>query len=96
MKNWEFLKLFIFIGLTTICAILFSSKLGDIPPLAKFLNPFTGFWQNATSERNQLEYHIFLQKTTMMYILLKGLLQQRIAYGKWISKVVMRRVGYLK
>ena len=61
MKNWEFLKLFIFIGLTTICAILFSSKLGDIPPLAKFLNPFTGFWQNATSERNQFEDELLIK-----------------------------------
>lgn len=28
-------------------AILFSVKLGNVPPLGKFLNPFTGFWRNA-------------------------------------------------
>lgn len=28
-------------------AFLFNTKLGDTPPLLKFLNPFRGFWQNA-------------------------------------------------
>lgn len=26
-----------------------NTKFGDLPPLLKFLNPFTGFWQNAES-----------------------------------------------
>lgn len=31
------------------CLIIFcfNTKFGDIPPLLSFLNPFTGFWQNA-------------------------------------------------
>jgi penicillin amidase len=29
--------------------LLLNTKIGQIPPLAKFLNPFTGFWQNAES-----------------------------------------------
>jgi len=28
-------------------AFAFNTKFGDTPPLLKFLNPFTGFWQNA-------------------------------------------------
>jgi len=30
-----------------LLAFLLDTKLGDLPPLLKFLNPFTGFWQNA-------------------------------------------------
>ena len=26
---------------------IFNTKFGDVPPVLKFLNPFTGFWQNA-------------------------------------------------
>lgn len=26
---------------------MLNTKIGDIPPLAKFLNPFRGFWANA-------------------------------------------------
>ena len=29
--------------------IVLNSKLGDIPPLGKFLDPFHGFWKNAES-----------------------------------------------
>ena len=28
-------------------AYVFNTKFGDTPPLLKFLNPYTGFWQNA-------------------------------------------------
>ncbi|MTI30943.1 penicillin acylase family protein [Xanthovirga aplysinae] len=31
--------------------ILFSIKIGDVPPLGYFLNPFTGFWHNAETEK---------------------------------------------
>ncbi|QPH41101.1 penicillin acylase family protein [Pedobacter endophyticus] len=30
-----------------LLACLFNTKLGNTPPLLKFLNPFMGFWQNA-------------------------------------------------
>src|SRR5690606_38523952 len=51
MKKIYLLKLVTCIGLTIGCGILFNTKLGSIPPLAKFMNPFTGFWQNAESNR---------------------------------------------
>lgn len=47
MKQLAFLKLIIFVTLTLLSVYLFNRKLGDIPPLGKFLNPYTGFWQNA-------------------------------------------------
>ncbi len=30
-----------------VLGYLFNTKFGDTPPLLRFLNPFTGFWQNA-------------------------------------------------
>jgi penicillin amidase len=39
--------------LTLIWAV--ETKFGDLPPIAPFLNPATGFWQNAESSRNQKE-----------------------------------------
>ncbi len=39
----------IFIALT----FCLNKKIGDIPPLGKFLNPFSGFWQNAESISSQ-------------------------------------------
>lgn len=47
MKGTHLIKLVVFIAITVGFAFLFNSKIGDIPPLGKFLNPFTGFWQNA-------------------------------------------------
>lgn len=40
--------------------VLLNSKLGDIPPLGKFLNPFHGFWANAESrsEAGRLELNL--------------------------------------
>ena len=29
--------------------LLLNQSLGTIPPLAKFLNPFAGFWQNGSA-----------------------------------------------
>jgi penicillin amidase len=42
----KFLKLFFSLALTFTFVLALNSKLGLIPPLGKFLNPFTGFWQN--------------------------------------------------
>src|SRR5690606_4739400 len=47
MKGTYLIKLVVFIAITSGFAFLFNSKIGDIPPFGKFLNPFTGFWQNA-------------------------------------------------
>jgi hypothetical protein len=59
-------------GLFTL-ALLYAlnSKFGDIPPLAKFLDPFNGFWANAESKVQDPEKDISPQKTD---------------YGKWIFR----------
>lgn len=49
MKKIYLLKLIACVCITLGCGILFNHKTGSIPPLAKFMNPFTGFWQNAES-----------------------------------------------
>lgn len=36
-----------FLLLTATLFVILNSKIGDIPPMAKFLDPFRGFWQNA-------------------------------------------------
>jgi len=41
------IKASICIILPVLLAFLLNTKFGDLPPLLKFLNPFTGFWQNA-------------------------------------------------
>jgi penicillin amidase len=61
MKNIHFLKLLLFICLTIGCGILFNKKIGDVPPLAKFLNPFTGFWQNAESKKHTKEKEMIVE-----------------------------------
>lgn len=42
-------KAFICILIPILLAYGLNTKFGDTPPLLKFLNPFTGFWQNAES-----------------------------------------------
>ena len=56
----------IFKALFTIAAaltlvIVLNSKLGDIPPLGKFLDPFHGFWQNAEKRNTVKEKEIRLE-----------------------------------
>jgi penicillin amidase len=41
------IKAFICVILPVLLAFSLDTKFGDVPPLLKFLNPFTGFWQNA-------------------------------------------------
>ncbi len=43
----KLLKAVIALSVALILVIVLNSKLGDIPPLGKFLDPFHGFWQNA-------------------------------------------------
>ena len=43
-------KALICIIIPIILAYLLNTKFGDTPPVAKLLNPFMGFWQNAESD----------------------------------------------
>jgi penicillin amidase len=40
-------KAFICVIIPILLAFVLNTKFGSLPPLLKFLNPFTGFWQNA-------------------------------------------------
>ena len=44
------IKALICIIIPIFLAFVFNTKFGDTPPVLKFLNPFTGFWQNAESK----------------------------------------------
>ncbi len=43
----KYFKLFLSLSITLALIVALNSKIGQIPPFGKFLNPFTGFWQNA-------------------------------------------------
>ncbi|MGB4776627.1 MAG: penicillin acylase family protein [Daejeonella sp.] len=43
-----------------ILIITLNTKLKDVPPLAKFLDPFQGFWKNAESKDQDLERELNL------------------------------------
>ncbi len=43
----KYFKLLLSLAITLILIVVLNSKFGQIPPFGKFLNPFTGFWQNA-------------------------------------------------
>jgi len=42
---------------------IFNTKFGAVPPLLKFLNPFTGFWQNAEPSGIGLNHKVVLKGT---------------------------------
>jgi penicillin amidase len=46
----KFVKAFFSAGITLLLIWVLKTKFGDIPPLGDFLNPATGFWQNAESK----------------------------------------------
>jgi penicillin amidase len=46
----KFIKAFISIALTVILIWALETKFGSVPPIGVFLNPSTGFWQNAESK----------------------------------------------
>ncbi|WP_316792314.1 penicillin acylase family protein [Pedobacter frigoris] len=46
-----------------LLAYIFNTKFGDTPPLLKFLNPFTGFWQNAENVTVKKNKQIVLKET---------------------------------
>jgi penicillin amidase len=45
------LKFVVSLSITFVLIYLFNTKVGVAPPFGKFLNPFTGFWQNAESAK---------------------------------------------
>jgi len=46
-----------FIALTLAITSLLNSRIESLPPLGKFLSPFTGFWQNAEGNEGCLHFH---------------------------------------
>ncbi|MGC6422487.1 MAG: penicillin acylase family protein [Flavobacteriaceae bacterium] len=46
----KYLKLIISLSLTIGIFFAFNTQIGSLPPLGKFLNPFSGVWQNETDE----------------------------------------------
>ncbi|MEH6308185.1 penicillin acylase family protein [Olivibacter sp. CPCC 100613] len=54
MKLKAVLTIFLCVGL----AIALNKKIGDIPPLGKFLNPFNGFWQNADPISSETDHSL--------------------------------------
>ncbi|MCX2479237.1 penicillin acylase family protein [Pedobacter sp. MC2016-15] len=59
MKNK--LKALICVIIPVVLAFAFNTKFGSLPPLLKFLNPFTGFWQNAESVRQKKKISLKLK-----------------------------------
>ena len=47
--------------LPIVCAYMLNTKFGNTPPLLKFLNPFTGFWQNAEKAQPAAKHNIRLK-----------------------------------
>jgi penicillin amidase len=43
-------KALLSVAITLILIWVLQTKFGDVPPIGKFLNPATGFWQNAESK----------------------------------------------
>ncbi len=46
----KYAKLIISFVLTVVIFFVLNTKLGAIPPIGKFLNPYSGIWQNETTE----------------------------------------------
>jgi penicillin amidase len=50
---------FIFVLLLTVSiTVVLNQKIGDIPPLGKFMDPFQGFWQNSSGTNIPFERNI--------------------------------------
>ncbi|MDR6784731.1 penicillin amidase [Pedobacter africanus] len=57
------IKAFICVLIPVVLAYTLNTKFGDLPPTLKFLNPFTGFWQNAESTSVKTNRKITLKGT---------------------------------
>lgn len=53
MKTFRFV---LFFSLTIALGIALNTKIGQVPPLGKFLSPFHGFWQNTENEPAQKRF----------------------------------------
>src|SRR3954468_10441309 len=49
IKGMEIAKAILALIIAFTLIIVLNTKIGDIPPAGKFLDPFKGFWQNAES-----------------------------------------------
>jgi len=49
----KYIKLLASFTLTIIVFYLLNTKIGSIPPMGKFLNPYTGIWQNEINESTE-------------------------------------------
>ena len=56
----KYAKAFFSLLLASIVVISLNTKLGAIPPLGKFLDPFQGFWNNAESRHEKSDQNIAL------------------------------------
>jgi penicillin amidase len=54
-------KAFFSIAITGVLIWALQTKFGDVPPLGEFLNPSTGFWQNAESKNIKPEENLKLK-----------------------------------
>lgn len=54
-------KAFTCILIPILLAYAFNTKFGNTPPVLKFLNPFTGFWQNAEGKTQTAKHSISLK-----------------------------------
>ncbi|MBO3116663.1 penicillin acylase family protein [Winogradskyella sp. DF17] len=65
----KYLKLILSLVLTIVVFYVLNTKLGSVPPIAKFLNPYTGIWQNETPENVSGEMTIsgFVEPVTIHY-----------------------------
>ncbi|TDQ08601.1 penicillin acylase family protein [Pedobacter metabolipauper] len=57
------IKAFICVVIPVLLIYALNTKFGDTPPILKFLNPFTGFWQNAENTTVRLSKKIVLKET---------------------------------
>ncbi|MHA4894717.1 penicillin acylase family protein [Pedobacter sp. PWIIR3] len=55
------IKAIITVVIPVLLTYSLNTKFGDTPPLLKFLNPFTGFWQNAESTTVKASKNIVLK-----------------------------------
>ncbi|WP_439151512.1 penicillin acylase family protein [Winogradskyella sp.] len=65
----KYFKLIASLVLTLAIFYLFNTQLGAIPPIGKFLNPYSGVWQNETDEKVTGEITIpnLKEKVTVHY-----------------------------
>jgi penicillin G amidase len=56
----KFFRFLLALTVTITFVILLNSRIGQVPPLGRFMNPFKGFWQNAELENQTPELELSL------------------------------------